>query len=150
MTVPPIGITLISASVQRPSSPARASNKPRRRRHRHQLRDAEPVEVDDQAEEGLHRAHDDPRDVRAIAPEPPPERHDDGPGHDENEDEAEHVVPVCLAAPADADWSWRLLSWRKWARDRAGGVPEHPFPVLHARGRRRPSVPQPFGQQLGG
>src|SRR5688572_25899594 len=56
--------------------------------------DGRGLDGHEQTEERLHRAHRQHGDVRTGSPEAPPYGSDDGASHDENQEEAEHVVGV--------------------------------------------------------
>ena len=59
------------------------------------------AEIHEETHESLNRADNDQRDIMAAPPETPAQAYCDGARHEENDEEAEHVVPVRQGAAAD-------------------------------------------------
>ena len=63
--------------------------------------DAEALDVDHDAEERLNRADNEQRDVIAPLPEQPSQYSNDGPGYEENQEEAADMIPESDVGAAD-------------------------------------------------
>ena len=61
----------------------------------------EPLDIYHGAEKRLNHTDNQQCDVMATFPESPTQARDDGPGHEEDQEEAEDMIPVSHVAAAD-------------------------------------------------